>query len=238
MVRLSRALSRKVNRLEFSGKVKFVYNPLTYAAAANEQYLSKYATGSGVALMLGMNPGPWGMAQTGVPFGEIAAVRDWLGIDAKIRKPKLQHPKRPVLGFDCERREVSGARLWGWAQDRYKKPERFFNKFFVWNYCPLSFMVESGANYTPDKLSKEERNALFDVCDDALRKVVDVLEPSRVIGIGKFAEKRAQIALAGRDDELPISTILHPSPASPMANKGWVPHIERQLEGMGIRLPS
>ena len=33
-------------------------------------------------VFLGMNPGPFGMAQVGVPFGEVAAVRDWLRIDA------------------------------------------------------------------------------------------------------------------------------------------------------------
>ncbi len=226
-----------MNRLSFGGKVKYVYNPLTYARAAGEQYVEKYAGGSNVALLLGMNPGPWGMAQTGVPFGEVSHVRDWLRIDAPIRKPKAEHPKRPILGFECPRSEVSGARLWGWAKDRYKTPKKFFRQFFVWNYCPLSFMVESGANFTPDKLSKQEREVLFGACDKALRNVVDTLQPSRIIGVGKFAQKRAQQVFADRDD-LPIECILHPSPASPLANKGWVPYIEKQLEDMGIQLPS
>ena len=58
-----------------------------------------------------MNPGPWGMVQTGVPFGEVSLVREWLGIDATIRRPKVLHPDRPVEGFLCQRREVSGSRF-------------------------------------------------------------------------------------------------------------------------------
>jgi len=234
MIRASRALSRKVEALEFSGKVAYVYNPLRYARAANEQYVRRYGTGSGVVLLLGMNPGPWGMAQTGVPFGEVSLVRDWLGIDAPIKRPAREHPKRQVLGFDCHRSEVSGARLWGWARDCYRTPERFFSEFFVWNYCPLSFMLESGANYTPDKLPKDEREPLFAACDRALQKVIEIMQPRRVVGIGKFAERRAGQVTAGG---VPVDSILHPSPASPLANKGWAPQVERQLQDMGIQLP-
>src|SRR5688572_32536315 len=95
-----------------------------------------------------MNPGPFGMAQTGVPFGDVAMVRDWLGIVAAVAKPRDEHPKRPVLGFECQRSEVSGARLWGWARARFGTPQRFFERFFVANYCPLAFMESSGANRT------------------------------------------------------------------------------------------
>lgn len=236
MIRASRELGRDAGLLEFGGKVKYVYNPLDYARAANEQYITRYARRTGVVLLMGMNPGPWGMAQTGIPFGEVNAVKDWLHIDAPIGRPAHEHPKRPVLGLDCARSEVSGQRLWGWAKERFGTPERFFDRFFVWNYCPLSFMVESGANLTPDKLSKDERAALYQICDRALSRIVKALAASRIIGVGKFAEARAQ-AVVGEREDLPVSTILHPSPASPVANRGWVAHIEAQLEDMGVRLP-
>ncbi|MFT5285557.1 MAG: single-strand selective monofunctional uracil DNA glycosylase, partial [Planctomycetota bacterium] len=100
--------------------------------------------------------------------------------------------------------------------------------------CPLSFMEESGRNRTPDKLPLEERKPLFDVCDAALLKTVEFLKPAQVIGIGKFAEKQATRALKSLD--VPIGTILHPSPASPMANRGWVKQIEPQFEALGIKL--
>src|SRR5690606_6715112 len=127
-----------------------------------------YGRGPKEILLLGMNPGPFGMAQTGVPFGEIAAVRDWLGVRGVVGRPAIEHPKRPVQGFGCHRSEGSGKRLWGWAQDRFGEPERFFDRFFVVNYCPLVFLEVGGRNRTPDKLPVREREPLFEACDRAL----------------------------------------------------------------------
>jgi len=185
-------------------------------------------------LLVGMNPGPWGMVQTGVPFGEGSFVRDWLKIDAPIEAPEVQHPARPVLGLACGRSEVSGARLWGWARSRFGDAEAFFRRFFVANYCPLCFMEESGRNRTPDKLTAPERERLFGVCDAALRRLAEVLQPRMVIGVGAFAESRARAALG--DMGSVIGRIPHPSPASPAANKGWAEQAERALAGLGIRL--
>jgi single-strand selective monofunctional uracil DNA glycosylase len=234
-VRLSRALSRSVAALEFSPPVTHVYNPLQYARAPWEKYLERYARPGAEALFLGMNPGPWGMAQTGVPFGEVAIARDWLELAAPVKRPKRQHPTRPVTGFACVRSEVSGKRLWGWAQERFGTADAFFDRFFVWNFCPLVFMVESGANFTPDKLPAAERAPLFTACDRALERIVEWIQPERVIGVGKFAEARARAVLG--EDAL-IDTVLHPSPASPIANRGWAPQAEKQLLAMGIELPA
>jgi single-strand selective monofunctional uracil DNA glycosylase len=230
LVRTSRALGAEAGRLRFGGKVAHVYNPLEYARETHEEYL-RLGGRRGVVLLLGMNPGPFGMAQTGVPFGEVELVRTWLGIGGRVRPPARQHPKRPILGFECRRSEVSGARLWGWARERFRTPKAFFARFFVWNYCPLSFLVESGANLTPDKLPGDERRALFRVCDEALVRVADALLPEAVVGIGKFAATRAQSALARRS--VPVGAILHPSPANPRANRGWAAQAERQLRSLG-----
>jgi single-strand selective monofunctional uracil DNA glycosylase len=175
------------------------------------------------------------MAQTGVPFGEVGFVRDWMGIDAPIGKPECEHPKRPVDGFACTRSEVSGARLWGWARDRLGTAERFFARFFVINYCPLVFMEESGRNRTPDKLPAAERDALYAACDRALGDALAVLAPKAVVGIGSFAARRATIVVGDRD--LPVGQMLHPSPASPKANRGWAEAAEASLAALGIGLP-
>lgn len=220
--------------MSFAPPVTHVYNPVEYASTPHRAYLRRFARPGCDALLLGMNPGPWGMAQTGVPFGEVELVRDWLGITGRVDPPENEHPKRPVQGFDCTRSEVSGRRVWGWAKDRFGTPEAFFEQFFVWNYCPLSFMEEGGRNRTPDKLPAEERDAIYALCDAALGEVVKELAPGRVIGIGAFAQTRAQAAL-GPDIE--VGRILHPSPASPVANRGWAEQAERQLEEMGIPLP-
>lgn len=230
---ISGRLSDALGALSFAPPVTHVYDPVRYASAPHRAYLERYARAGCDALLLGMNPGPWGMAQTGVPFGEVGLVRDWMGISGRVDRPADEHPKRPVLGFDCPRSEVSGRRVWGWAKERFASPDAFFDRFFVWNYCPLSFMEESGKNRTPDKLPAAERDAVYALCDAALAQVVAELSPGRVIGIGAFAETRARAALG---DELPIGRILHPSPASPVANRGWSEQAERQLEAQGIRL--
>ena len=229
---ISRDLAAAVNRLRFSAPVTHVYNPLDYAWPLHAEYLRRFGQGRGRMLLLGMNPGPWGMAQTGVPFGEVAAVRDWMGLCGEVGQPAKPHPKRPVQGLDCPRSEVSGRRLWGWAASHYGTAGAFFQTFFVVNYCPLIFLQESGANLTPDKLPVSERDRLFEPCDDALRRLCDTLAPRAVIGVGGFAAKRAAEALADRS--VTIGQILHPSPASPAANRGWAEAVTRTLVQFGI----
>jgi single-strand selective monofunctional uracil DNA glycosylase len=232
LVTISRELSRQVDKLKFAAPVSYVYNPLAYAREPHEKYLTSWGQGPKTALLLGMNPGPFGMAQTGVPFGDIGMVRDFLGIEGKVGRPQLEHPKRPIEGFACARGEVSGKRLWGFAQDRFGSPEKFFEHFFVVNYCPLAFMEESGANRTPDKLPRAEQQALFAACDAALAAIARELKPEFVIGVGAFATARAKLALAGGNYRL--ATISHPSPASPKANRGWAELVEKELSEHGL----
>jgi len=228
-------LCTKVSKLTFGPPVSHVYNPLDYAWELHAKYLRRYGGCPKEVLLLGMNPGPWGMAQTGVPFGEVAAVRDWLGFEGEVRHPVDEHPKRPVLGLDCQRSEVSGRRLWGWARETFVKPERFFRRFFVGNYCPLQFLEASGRNLTPDKLKPEEQQSLYQACDQALRSSVAVLRPRIVVGVGAFAENRARTVLGEGGPR--IGRILHPSPASPAANRGWAEAATRQLAELGVNLP-
>ncbi|MDQ7007112.1 MAG: single-stranded DNA-binding protein [Acidobacteriota bacterium] len=235
LVRVARELGSRAAELRFGGEVSHVYNPLIYAFESHRDYLERFGGLGASVVLLGMNPGPWGMAQTGVPFGDVVLVREWMGISRPVDRPAREHPARPVEGFDCPRREVSGSRLWGWAKERFGAPENFFTSFFVLNYCPLSFMEASGRNRTPDKLPAAERQALFELCDQALVEMVRALAPRWVIGVGRFAEGRARRALGGMG--LHFGAILHPSPASPAANRGWAGQVERQLGALGIDLP-
>lgn len=233
---ISRKLSKRCGALTFAPPVTHVYDPLVYAREPHEKYLTRWGAGPKEVIMLGMNPGPFGMAQTGVPFGDVAQVRDFVGVTGKVTKPKVEHPARPITGFDCPRSEVSGTRLWSWVRDRFRTPEAFFARFFVVNYCPLVFMEESGRNRTPDKLPVAERGPLYAACDAALRAIVAELKPKVILGVGAFAEGRAKEALADLPD-LRITTVLHPSPASPRANRGWADAADGDLKKAGIALP-
>jgi single-strand selective monofunctional uracil DNA glycosylase len=232
LVESAARLRDAVNALKFAPPVSHVYNPLDYGWAAHEQYLRRYGNSRRRVLFLGMNPGPFGMMQVGVPFGEITAVRDWLRIDAPILKPDQEHPKRPIQGFSCTRSEVSGQRLWGLFAKRFESAKHFFKDHIVINYCPLVFLEESGRNRTPDKLLTSERTALYAACNAHLKEVIDTLQPEWVIGVGDFAAKRA--AEVCGEGCTKVGQILHPSPASPAANRGWAEQAAAQMKKLGI----
>jgi single-strand selective monofunctional uracil DNA glycosylase len=236
LIAAAKRLNSSVRKLKFAAPVAHVYNPLDYAWRAHEIYLRRYGNSAKRVIFLGMNPGPFGMAQTGIPFGQIAAVRDWLGITAKIDRPRKENPKRPVLGFDCHRSEISGERLWGLFAKRFGTAEKFFREHIVMNYCPLAFVEDSGRNRTPDKLRPGEREKLFAICDKHLREVVRILEPEWIIGVGDFAMKRAQAVFRGSEllVRLGLGQILHPSPACPASNDNWAGKVTAQLRALGV----
>jgi len=224
--------------LSFGPPVARVYNPLRYARKAHEAYLARYGQPPRRVIFLGMNPGPWGMAQTGVPFGEVRAVRDWLGICVPVDRPEHEHPRRPVLGFACPRSEVSGRRLWGLMREVFGTPEAFFADHFVANYCPLLFLGAGADNLTPDRLRAAERDRLFELCDAHLAGLLELFEVEWGIGVGRFAEKRLQRArerLPARiSARLRLGAIPHPSPASPAANRDWAGSARRALVELGV----
>lgn len=223
-------LETATSKLSFAPPVTHVYNPLTYARAPFAQYLERYLAGpAGRTLLLGMNPGPWGMAQTGVPFGEVAAVRDWLGVSGPVEQPAEQHPARPIEGFDCRRSEVSGRRVWGLFSELFENAEQFARSFVIVNYCPLVFMEESGRNRTPDKLPKSEREPLYAACDTALGDMLKVMKVKKAVGVGRFALDRLTAVVKAQSLDLPLETILHPSPANPQANAGWAEKVRPVL---------
>ena len=240
----ARELSHTLAALRFAPPIAHVYDPLQYAWAGYEAYVTRYGAARKRVVLLGMNPGPFGMMQTGVPFGEIAAVRDWMGLRAAVERPAREHPKRPIDGFDCARSEVSGRRLWGWAALRFGSAQAFFADWFVLNYCPLVFLEASGRNFTPDKLPAEQRNAVLRACNRHLAAALSALQPEWAIGIGGFAERCVRTVLqsdvhldSALARRMKVAQILHPSPASPAANRGWSDAVDHTLAQLGVPLP-
>jgi single-strand selective monofunctional uracil DNA glycosylase len=232
LIQAARQLSVDVGRFRFGPPVRFIYNPLAYARATHELYLQRFANSRRRVVFLGMNPGPFGMVQTGVPFGEVRCVRDWMALRAPVGRPAREHPRRPVEGFQCTRSEISGRRLWGLFADRFGTAEAFFAEHLVLNYCPLAFIEASGRNRPPDKLPARELAPLVAACDRHLRQVLEILRPEWAIGIGGFAAgclHRVRPA-----DSIHVGRILHPSPASPAANRDWADTVTRQLIRLGV----
>jgi single-strand selective monofunctional uracil DNA glycosylase len=243
LLEAARDLCAELAPLRFALPVAHVYNPLQYGWAPYEAYVRRFATSTRRIVLLGMNPGPFGMMQTGVPFGEIAAVRDWMGIEAPVGQPFDVHPKRPIEGFACKRSEVSGRRLWGWAARRWGSAEAFFADAFVLNYCPLVWLEASGRNRTPVQLPAAELAPVYAACDRHLARTLAALGPQWAIGIGGFAERRLRSVVEGGLVEgavarsVRIAQILHPSPASPAANRGWSEAVDAKLALVGLAPP-
>lgn len=236
LVEMTAEFVKELEGVRFDPPVSHSYQPLEYAWEAHRQYLEKFGRKTPrEVVFVGMNPGPWGMAQTGVPFGAVNFVRDWMGIEAEVGQPHELHPKRRVEGFACERIEVSGARLWGWAEDRFGSAENFFDRFYVTNYCPLLILNDDGGNRTPPQLRAAEREQVIPACNKALRRIVEYLEPELVVGVGNYAQKQAIEALEG-SFKGKIGVVLHPSPASPKANRGWAEQAEEQLRALGVNI--
>ena len=182
------------------GSAECIYNPLRYAWEVHVEYL-RIAGGLGAkTILMGMNPGPHGMGQMGIPFAATTVVRDILGIRGiEVQQPTDPHPSRPVNGLSHPKEEVSGSRLWG-------------------NHCPLLiFSGPRATNVTPDKIRGKSVTSLIERCDEHLREVVGLLGPDSVVGVGKYAERRARESLASSD--VLVTSCWHPSPASPLANR-------------------
>ena len=201
------------------GSVDAVYNPLAYAWEPHRAYLELASGGGAKTLLLGMNPGPHGMGQMGIPFAATSVVRELLTItNLEVGQPRKPHPKRPISGLDWPKEEVSGTRLWGLLANEYGSAESIFKSVFLLNHCPLMlFSGERATNITPDKITGPTTKALLERCDEHLREVVDIMQIERVIGVGRYSEKRALNALSGID--ISVTTCWHPSPASPLANR-------------------
>ena len=187
LITAARTLCETLAPLNFGEPVTDVYNPLEYPRAPHEIFLRTYGDSKRKVVFLGMNPGPFGMAQTGVPFAEVPPVRDWMGITAPVSRPENENPKRPILRFECTRSEVSGRRLWGLAAERFGTPEAFFADHFVLNYCPLVWMAAGGRNVTPDKIPAAEMAPVHAACEAHLIAALETLKPEWAIGVGAFA---------------------------------------------------
>lgn len=228
-------LCKKLSRVSLPGKIQYVYNPLEYAFESHLNFVRKFCTGEKYILFVGMNPGPFGMSQNGVPFGECAVVKEWMHIEGEVSKPVLEHPKRRVVGLECSRSEVTGGRFWQLFRTLCHTPEHFFRTSFVHSLCPFAFLTDTGKNVTPPQLVSSVLDQINALCNETLVDVVRLLKSKYVICVGKYALAQAQKALAGDEfSGIILECLMHPSPINPATNKGWTDIAMKQLTEMGI----
>lgn len=268
LVHETRVFSDALDRLPLPAGVSHVYNPLAYMRRAHERYLERFvpcmyeqvaprtilttAPSPRPYLILGMNPGPWGMVQTGVPFGDVATARSLLLYDTPPQ-PELErvslHPNRPVQGFACTRREASGERLWGglsqvWAGG----PVDVLRDAFAMNYCPLAYFAgdEQGTNVTPDAFAKsgphrdrEYAKALDALCGEYLGRVIEAMGTRVVLAVGRYAEFKARMAQAvlcvsSTRPKLQVVYLTHPSPLATRSAEQWAEMAQSTMKAAGV----
>lgn len=239
-VEATRALLDRLDPLTFNHKVGWTYNPVDYAWDVHRDYLTRFGTAPKRILLVGMNPGPWGMAQTGVPFTDPYIGRDWMELETHpVGRPENHREERPVHGWSSSRKEPSGQRLFGFLRRLYGSLGRFFEQGFVLNYCPLVLFDEEGGNLTPDRLLVEDRRPLLEACDPYLRYMVEHFSPDVLMGVGRFAEDRLE-AVTG-EGGVPVHYLPHPSPANPIANRdggrAWQRRVLRTFEEAEVPFP-
>ncbi|XP_053682606.1 single-strand selective monofunctional uracil DNA glycosylase isoform X2 [Sabethes cyaneus] len=218
------------------GDVAVTYNPIEYAAELHIAYLQKFLDGPKPVLFLGMNPGPWGMCQTGVPFGYIPAVRDWMQLRGQVSKPNPELESRPVDGLNCTRAEQSGKRWWDLFQSLCGEPEVFFRNCFVFNICPLAFFHTTGRNITPADLKGTSKTRLQEICTTYLKEALELLQPAIIVSVGRYTEDRVKALVKQKlldPNSVQLKCIPHPSPRS-VNNTNWTEKASLWLTGNGI----
>ena len=225
LIKLTKKLSDECdthveNIIENNSNIDFVYNPLNYAWKPHKHYLEKYGTLGAKTIIMGMNPGH-GMGNTGIPFGCPEKVKSYLEItDLEVKEPSKIHPKREIKGLQCEKAEISGKRIWSLIEEIHGLPTEAFKHIFVLNHFPLWMFNAAGQNITPDKLKSSSTKEIFDVCNQYLVDILQVLGCKSIIGVGKYAQKMAHLAIVNANlGHVIVDEIPHPSPANPLANK-------------------
>lgn len=213
IIKLSAAMAEELGRAHFSFSGT-VCDPLVYAWDNYEAFIRLSARAGQKVLFLGMNPGPYGMMQTGVPFGDVMMVRDYLGISGDIDMPAAQPENKPIVGMKTTKREASGMKFWGMAAS-YGDPESFFSAAAVLTYCPLVF-IDGKRNVTPSELPRSDRRTIDSICQGYLERMMDILRPRKAIALGHYAEER--LRKAGIDDPVYFP---HPSPRNPSSSAFW-----------------
>lgn len=230
LLQYATALNEKLRKLSFNSPVQYVYNPVEYAYDMHAAFIKRYCQSEKKILLLGMNPGPWGMVQTGIPFGEINMVKEWYQIEAKINKPAIECPQREVMGLDCHRSEISGKRLYEYFKKVSHTPDNFFKNTYLYNYCPLALLQRGGNNFTPSSLKGAIKKELEEYCNDSLLQVLELLKTEIIIALGVYTKKQADLILkVNCIDHIQVICMPHPSPRA-KGNENWSEKAQHVLE--------
>ncbi|XP_016950263.1 single-strand selective monofunctional uracil-DNA glycosylase [Drosophila biarmipes] len=213
-------LNEALDQLTPPPNIKCIYNPIVYASQLHCDYVRRFLSGPKKLVFIGMNPGPNGMAQTGIPFGNVRTVKLLMQISGSVGKPPIEHPKRPVLGLDCRIEEPSGVRLWELFLRLAGNINIFSQQCFVHNFCPLAFFDEAGKNLTPSELKGSYKKQLREFCLETLEEQLLLLKPQVLVAVGEYVHTALKGSRYCKSDSVCVLRLPHPSPRS-VNNNDW-----------------
>ena len=132
-----------------------VWNPGSYGAPWHRVFREIYPLRERPILMFGLNPGPYGMGQTGIPFTDVRRLRQCLPKMALTLRERGREPRVPGLAPRSLRRfftrefESSAVRVYRFLELGWGSAEKGWRSVGVANSCPLLFLDPEGRNQTP-----------------------------------------------------------------------------------------
>jgi len=169
-----------------------VWNPALYALDIYQEYLTKFPPEPGAILALGLNPGPYGMAQTGIPFTDCRTASGALGMEMTIpgKAPddlisRLKKANGKWRGT-YERSSLGMYRFlilaWGDIKTAYRN-------WFVGNPCPLLFLDPERWNVTPADPRLRRMKEVGELRQRAVIGFSEILNPRGIVCFGKDVAK-------------------------------------------------
>ncbi len=228
-----------------------IWNPGLYGETWHARFRRLYRPGQHPLVVFGLNPGPYGMAQTGIPFTDIRRLVSALpdlaaelrGRGERVEPPGLAPPGlRPYLSRSFE---SSAVRVYRFLKKGWGGAERGWTEVVVANPCTLLFIDPAeGKNRTPADLARAAR--LRGSGRDQVRELVEsfgrirircavesieALSPRGAILLGKDVQAALGPALRRILGEARVIPWEHPARAVP---ESWASGLLSALRRRGL----
>jgi single-strand selective monofunctional uracil DNA glycosylase len=226
-----------------------VLNPGRYGERWHARFRRAYPMSPRPLLVFGLNPGPYGMAQTGVPFTDLKRLesalpglwKDLVASGEPVTRPGLAPPS---LARHLTRTfESSSVRVYRFLERAYGRPELALREVVFVNPCPLLFIdPETGANRTPADLPRALRarkaaelvHAFEELRRATVLEAVAELEPRGAILLGRDVAAAVGEALRAALGARSVVEWEHPARAVP---ETWSRGLADELRKRGLLRP-
>ena len=169
-----------------------VWNPQLYGLPLYRRFATEHLpTSRGAIVALGLNPGKYGMSQTGIPFTDVTrAARVGIAIEPPGLAPASL---RPFL--KSYRVERSSASVYNLLDALWGGPAEGWRRLWAVAPCGLLFLEPDGTNVTPADARLARRDDVRELRLRVIRESVEAARPRGVLLLGQDVARVAADAL-------------------------------------------